>query len=373
MATFLADSPPAPSNGQAQPDGAPAPPPQPPAAGPTPAPAPAPTLAEHACAKCGAAMAAGQDWCIQCGAGAPGSLGAPGWRSTATVLVAVAVLVLGAAAAAYAALSKGSGKARVVTVASTTPPAATAPAPAATTPATGAPGGTATTPGALATTPKSKSPLATPAKPPKIPLTAATPKASEKTTTTGSTTTPTTSTTTSSTSTSTTPASTTGGSTDTESIVLDTNAASPYNPYDYPASWFGDPSLAIDGDTSTAWTAQVNPATAPKMAEGLLIDLKAKQKVAAMELITSTPGMTVQVYGTAAATAPNSITDPSWTPLSAPDVVKKKHKHIALRDSAKEFTFITLWISKAPESAVGTLEAPGHVDVNEVELFPPAS
>ena len=64
--------------------------------------------------------------------------------------------------------------------------------------------------------------------------------------------------------------------------MLDTNAASTYNPYNYPASGFGDPSLAIDGDTSTAWTAQVNPATAPKMAEGLLIDLKAKQKISAI-------------------------------------------------------------------------------------------
>jgi hypothetical protein len=363
MATFLADSPSAPPNGQAPSDAAAAPPPGSPAVAPTPAAVPA----EHACAKCAAAMAAGQDWCIQCGAGAPGSLGTPGWRSTATVLAAVAVLVLGAAAAAYAALGKGSSKARVVTVATATPPAATTPGSVATTP-----GGTAATPGALGTAPKSKSPLGTPAKPPRIPLTAATPKAFEKTTATGSTTTPA-STTTSSTSTSTTPASTTGGSAATESIVLDTNAASPYNPYEYPASWFGDPSLAIDGDTSTAWTAEVNPASAPKMAEGLLIDLKAKQQVATLKLVTSTPGMTVQVYGTADKTAPSSITDPTWTPLSPPDVVKKKHMRIALRDSAKEFTFITLWISKAPESLVSTSEAPGHVDVNEVELFPPAS
>ena len=49
-----------------------------------------------------------QDWCLQCGAGAPGSLdgGGPSWRSAATILAATAILVLGAAAAAYAALSK---------------------------------------------------------------------------------------------------------------------------------------------------------------------------------------------------------------------------------------------------------------------------
>ena len=55
---------------------------------------------------------------------------------------------------------------------------------------------------------------------------------------------------------STTPASTTpagsGGTGETQAqpILLDTNAASTYNPYAYPASNFGDPSLAIDGETA---------------------------------------------------------------------------------------------------------------------------
>ena len=56
--------------------------------------------------------------------------------------------------------------------------------------------------------------------------------------------------------------------------MLDTNAASVYNPYNYPASLFGDPGLAIDNEESTAWTAQVQAENAPKMAEGLLLDLK---------------------------------------------------------------------------------------------------
>ena len=245
-------------------------------------------------------MAMGQDWCLQCGAGAPGSLGSSSWRSTAATLVAAAVLVLGAAAAAYAALSKGTSKARVLTTT-----VAQASAPSTTTPAT--PGTTPTTPGALGTTSKGKAALPLgKVKPPKIPLTAVTPKASEKsTTTTGSSETKT------PTSTSTTPSSSsTGGSSSTSeeskptAILLDTDAATTYNPYNYPASDFGDPSLTIDGDTSTAWTAQVNPATAPKMAVGVLIDLKAKQKLSALELITSTPGMTVQVYGTTGQTRP---------------------------------------------------------------------
>jgi hypothetical protein len=274
------------------------------------------------------------------------------------------VLALGAAAAAVAALSKGTARAPVVTttVAQATAPTASTPAIAGATPS--APG---TTPKGTATLP-----LGT-VKPPKIPLTAVTPKASEKTTTTPASETKTnTSTSTTPSGTSTSGSKTTGEESQQSAILLDTNAASTYNPYNYPASGFGDPSLAIDGDTATAWTAQVNPVTAPKMAQGLLLDLKSKQKVAVLKLVTSTPGMTVQVYGANGHTAPASITAPAWTPLSPPEVVKKKHLRISLRDSGKAFTFVTLWISRAGEASVGTAEAPGHVDVNEVELFPPS-
>ena len=317
--------------------------------------------------KCAAPLQPGQDWCLQCGAGAPGSLGASGWHTGSALLAVVMLLVLGAIAAGYAALNKGTPKAAVVTttVAQTSPPAVSTPT--TTTPIT---------PGATATTPSTKSPLGLGAvKPPKIPLTAVTPAAGEKV---AKTTTPETK---STTPTTTTPSSSTpsdtgsnGESTSEESqqsaIVLDTNAATPYNPYNHPAEWFGDPSLAIDGDTSTAWTAQVNPTSAPAMAEGLLIDLKAKHKIAVLQLVTSTPGMTVQVYGANGHTVPASITDPAWIPLSAFKVVKKKHLRLKLRDSKKAFTYITLWISKAPAAAVGSATAPGHVDINEVELFP---
>jgi hypothetical protein len=356
MATLLVDSPPAPSDAQAQansPNAAPG--------GPGAAPASAPGVIS--CKRCAAEMDAGQDWCLQCGAGAPGSIGTPRWRPAATVFVLVAALALGAAAAAVAALSERATKAPVVTT-------TVAAAPTTSTPTTTVP----TAPGTTATTPGSKSSLPLGAvKPPKIPLTASTPKASETTLPATPSSGTTTSTPTTSTPTSTTPAS--GGKANEESqqsaILLDTNAASTYNPYGYPASEFSGPSLAIDDDPTTAWTAEVNPATAPKMAEGLLIDLKDQQRVAVLELITSTPGMTVQVYGAKGNPAPTSITDPAWKPLSAPKLIKKKHTRLALRDAKKQFTYITLWISRAPASAAGTAATPGHVDINEVELFPP--
>src|SRR6202012_1208447 len=100
MATSLADSPPSqdPSRQGAGPNGA--------AAAPAPASAAGAQPAGTSCAKCGAALAPGQDWCLQCGAGGPDSMGSNVWRPWALVLGVTAVLLLGAAAAAYAALSK---------------------------------------------------------------------------------------------------------------------------------------------------------------------------------------------------------------------------------------------------------------------------
>lgn len=301
-------------------------------------------------------MEAGQDWCLQCGTAAPGSLGSrtPSWRWSALILGATALLVLGAAGAAYAALTKT--KVRHVllvqvpasaTSASTTPPPATTP----------------TTPAATPT-PKPAVPT-TAVKPPKIPLTASTPKstATPSPTPAPATTTPK----------STTPKKTAATNPVAQlppALLLDTNAVATYNPEGYPVETFGDPSLAADGDSSTSWTAQVNPAIAPKMAVGLLVDLNTAEKLSALELITSTPGMTVQVFGSSASTAPTAITDPGWTALSPLALQKEKHTLIKLRDSTKAFRVVAMWITGAPPGSIGTPTAPGRVSVNEVELFP---
>ncbi len=328
--------------------------------------APEPT---RTCANCGAALQTDQDWCLQCGAAAPGSLetGGPSWRSATIVLAATAALVLGAGAAAYAALTQPSPHKtvpRVITIAQ-------APVTTPTTPGTASTPGAATSPGAATTpgglgTPTTIKPLPGTSKPPKIPLSAPTPKSSGTTSTgagTGS----------GESATGTTKSSTkpSGGTTTPEPtpILLDTNAASTYNPYGYPASEFGDPSLTIDGETSTGWTAQVNPTVAPKMAEGVAIDLKTAQKIGALKLVTSTPGMTVQAYGANGTALPASITDPAWSALSPSLHAKKRATKIKLRDSGKPFRFIVLWISQAPASAIGTPQAPGHVSINELELF----
>ena len=67
---------------------------------------------------------------------------------------------------------------------------------------------------------------------------------------------------------------------------------------------------------------------------------------------------------------PSSITDPAWVALSRSFVVKKRHARIGLRNQKKSYSFIALWISKAPASSVRDAEAPARVSVNELELFP---
>jgi hypothetical protein len=292
-----------------------------------------------------------QEWCLQCGASAPGSLvtRTPLWRSTATVLAATAILAVGAAAAAYAALSKTGTKAHRTTV------VARAPAPVPVTPVT------PTTPPKAAVPPAATKPAKTPAvkpatKPPKIPLTPAAPKAK----------TPAPAATPPAKATPKTPATKPHAA----PITLDTNAVTSYNPNGYPPATLGDPSLAIDGETSTGWTAQVDPAIAPKMAVGLVVDLKSARRLSELSLVTSTPGMGIQIFGSIAAAVPPAITDPAWTQLSGYLVEKKRHVVVPLRHSTTAYRFVTLWISAAPAASVGTPQAPGRVSVNEVELFP---
>ncbi len=346
MATSLADSPPAQDRRpqDAGPNGS--------GAAPDPAAQASAPSAVSRCTKCGAALAPGQDWCLQCGAGAPGSVGSHAWRQWAIALGATAVLLLGAAAAAYAALSKEPKHAAVVTatVAAATPAPATPPP--------------ATTPAPTPAPPVTKVPPI--AKTAPLPTKAVTPPVTTPTT----------------------PVTPTGGATGEQkapatggeqgstapkgptALLLDTNAASTYNPYNYPATGFGDPSLTIDGDTGTGWSAQVNPATAPAMAEGVVIDLKSAKKLSAVKLVTSTPGMTLQVYGASTTTAPTSITDKAWVPISHSLTIRKRRARIPLKTHGKAFRFVVVWISGAPESSVGTPEAPGKVTLNEIELFP---
>lgn len=314
------------------------------------------------CAKCGAPMQEGQDWCLQCGAGGPGSLsGGPGWRTGAAILATTVLLIAGASVAAYAALTKPKPKPKPKVVAVVKPTTA---------PPTSVPPGTTTTPGGVPGIPTTVAPA------PKIPTPSPTPTGSEPAGPVFP------------------PESKTGEGpkapvepgthkeeaakeiTEPEAqpeppspILLDTDAASVYNPYSYPATLFGDPSLAIDGEAKTPWTAQVQPEKAPRMAEGLLLDLKAPQKLGSATVKSTTLGASVEIYGANGATLPNSITDPTWTRLVGLKQLKKKSTAFKLKTKGKKFRYVVLWLAKAP--AASTPAQPGSVAIGEFELFPP--
>jgi hypothetical protein len=301
----------------------------------------------RACQACGATLAPGQEWCLQCGAGVPGSVSEPpSWRPIAAIAAATVIVLGGAAAAAYAALSRPTHRTPPHIALATVPPPTSTPATSTPLPTTPLPA----TP--TPSTPATPLPPVT-TKPPSIPALAPTPSRTG-----GSTgTTPTTTSTTTSTS-------TTSSETTPTPILLDTNAASDYNPYAYPASSFGDPSLAIDGETSTAWTAAVQTASAPRMAEGLLLDLHTARHLGSLEVDSTPVGSTVEVFGANGTQAPATITDPAWKKLSAVHVLKKSPGTIKLHNTATAFRFVVLWLTKAPAGA-------SRIDVGEVALFAP--
>jgi hypothetical protein len=348
----------------------------------------------RACAHCGTPLRDGQQWCLQCGACEPEGLGErPNWWPLTALALAAAVLAAGAAVAVAAAFDKHAAP-RATTVAlvpatpaSTTP---TATAPATGLPATAGKGAPAAGAGTGSASKGSAGnllfPPASASKPPKVPAPTATPKATggatgEATGATGEATgSPGKSTTPAATKTTETGASTkakTNGeptkSTQPSPILLDTDAATTYNPYSYPEAGFGDPALAIDGESSTAWTAQVQERSFPSMAEGLLIDLRSATKVGSVALRTPTTGMKVQVYGANGPKAPATITAPGWTQLSSSRVLKKTVTHLKLPPKSPAFRWLVVWIVKAPAASQGTAQAPGHVALSEVGLYPPVS
>jgi hypothetical protein len=336
----------------------------------------------HVCAHCGTPLQEGQQWCLHCGACEPGSLGErPSLRPLTVLALTAAILAIGAAVAVAAAINEhGTPNSHTVALVPATTPTTALPA----TPSTPGPAATTPTPAGTggASTPHSSSkgsnllfPPST-TKPPKVTAPTPTPKASEESkpsessgSGSGATTTPSKATTTE-TGTSTTESK---SSEQPSPILLDTNAAATYNPYNYSESSFGDPGLAIDGEPSTAWTAQIQPHSFPNMAEGLLIDLREPTTLGSLELRTPTPGMTVQIYGANGAKAPTTITEPGWLLLSGSHKLKKKVTHLKkLRTEGHSFRWVLVWLVKAPPSAQGTPTAPGHVALSEVALYPPS-
>lgn len=299
---------------------------QPPPDGPLSATAP-----DFACESCGAAMARGQDWCLECGTAAPGRLGArPGWRAAFSVVGATTALLLCAVVAAYAALTGDAQRS------ASTPPVGSADPIVAQTPGAVAPG--TVTPGAVpvqpgATGPNTAAPPATnttpiiPARPPgpvtnipvrppgpvtnvpvRPPPAAASsgrddaPGSSGAGSSASSTGSPGTS-----------AAATPSGP---AAIALAKDAAKTYDQPARPGAEFGPARFAIDDKPSTVWDVVV-PADSQPINAGLVIDLGKPHALHSLRLVTTTPGFTVEVYGARSAKElPADVIDKRWIDLT---------------------------------------------------------
>lgn len=281
-------------------------------------------------------MAAEQDWCLACGSGAsPRLVRRPGWRAAVTVIGLTLALVVGAVAASYAALTDQPAK----------PPAQLV----AQAPGTVEPTPTPTTPAAAPTKPTGTTPTPTPTTPSKLP-TVSVPTTSTPTVTP-------------------TPVTPSGeGDTDTPpvqpaepkqvAIELADGAGSVYDPYGRAVAT-GDPGRALDDNHATSW--YVDPKAPALIGVGLALDLGTLRGVKAIELETSTPGFTIEVYATDEATLPPDILDTRWThlrdvtkvgvvdPKKATDV--EGTERMALGAGTTKYRILMLWLTVPPTDA----------------------
>jgi hypothetical protein len=289
-------------------------------------------------------MAPEQDWCLNCGAAAPGRLGdRSGWRAFSTIAVLTALLVLGAAAASFAALSSDKRKPVVATappaqVAQAAPPATTPPA--ATPAPTTAPAGSAK----KAPLPKVKAPSGptasaapvTPVKPVATPKTSAPPTSSPRSTPAA-------------------PTSTTKTSkpkpaapTAPVAIKLEPGAGSTYDPSGRAAAT-GDAAKALDGNASTSWYLDPSAADGP-IGAGYAINLGQQRAVKRIELTTTTPGFRVEVYATDEASPPPDITDTRWSHITNVSGVGSGSgtQTIVVGGGTSKYQTVLLWITDRP-------------------------
>ena len=317
------------------------------------APEPAP---ERPCAECGAPLEPDQDWCLECGTAQPDRPGVrTSWHGAAAVLAACGVLVSGAAAAAYAGLSSDAKKAAAPNAQAALPPQPAAPAPAP--PAQTTPPAATTPPPATAAPktppPAAKTPTPTPPASTATPTPTPTPKPAAPTTSTKpATTKPKTPATTQ-----TTPKKPSPGPL--AAIKLQPDAAQTYNPYARPATDFTDSKLTLDGDKTTAWTANFNGGDA---LVGVVLDLGKSQGVRALQLVTATPGMTVEIYGARGAQPPSSMQDPKWDHIATQLDVAKDGR-IRLGDGTDKYRWVLAWPTEGPADG-GT-----QVGISELKVY----
>jgi hypothetical protein len=313
---------------------------------------------EYACEVCAAAMARGQDWCLECGTAAPGRLGArPGWRAAFTIVGVTTLLLLCAVVAAYAALTSDAERTASAPAGASADPVTAAPPPVPVAPVT--PPGTVVQPGV--TGPGVTAPPAPANTKPIIPTTPPAPARNTPVTpapaapgtgapTRGATTGPQAgdSTGTGATGTSGTDTAPTAAP---ELIALKKDAAQTYDPLKRAGAEFGPAANAIDGKPATVWDVVV-PADGQPIAAGIVIDLGRPYALQSLRIATPTDGFTVEIYGAKSARElPADVIDKRWIHLTdAKSVVNNDPISLKGKGDGARVQLVLLHITSPPDS-----------------------
>jgi hypothetical protein len=281
--------------------------------------------ATRGCRVCGSALASDQDWCLECGAAAPGRLGPrPSRRPAIGVLALTLGLAGGAIAASYAAVSADSARQAAAPVAQLAQqisnPNLNLPQPGRTlsrryipAPATGLP--------SRPTAPQVYRPVVVKPKnaaKPKV-VAKAKPKKERSTVAIAPPTGP--------------------------LKAISPAGASTYNPYGRTAN-VGNAGAAIDGSSGTAWTADVDPDHRSSLAVGVDIAINPAKGLRGLDIRTPTSGFSVEIYGSTGGT-PVSITDPAWTHLATIHAVAAGQR-VGLGDGRLQIRHLLVWITAVP-------------------------
>jgi hypothetical protein len=284
----------------------------------------APAEAARGCRVCGSALAAEQDWCLECGAAAPGRLGPrPSRRPAIGVLALTLFLAGGAIAASYAAVSADSARQASAPVAQlavqSANPNLDLPQPGRTLSRRYIPAPAVALP-TRATAPQVFHPVVV--KPKAAPKPKVVVKAKPKKNSTVAIAPP------------------TG-----PLKSISPAGASTYNPYGRSAN-FGNAGAAIDGSSGTAWTADVDPEHRSSLAVGVDLAINPAKGLRALDIRTPTSGFSVEVYGSTGGT-PVSITDPAWTHLATIHAVAAGQR-VGLGDGRLQIRHLLVWVTAVP-------------------------
>jgi hypothetical protein len=298
---------------------------------------------ERACPQCGAALAADQAYCLECGAATPGERSFRPPRTVGLVALALGIVAV-AASAAYGITmdAKPGHRHQLIGLAAKPPPPAPAPPPAA------PPASATATPPPAPKPPKVKPAppapkVATPAPPAIVPHTSG-----------GGGSTPAPSTPSHHHSHSSSPKhSGTGSSNGSAGFSTgDTPTDAQVFPPGSPGS---DKALrAADDDPGTSWSTS-------KAGTGIYVDAGGYTTYTSLGLVTKTPGYSVQIYATTQDPPPGTQTDPNWTLVGSQTNVSSRQKIKVKQLPSGDARYYLIWITKLPSK--------GSAGISEVALL----